>query len=162
MRVAPFSAGEVVERPHDVDDELGVRPRERVDRVVGMQALRDLAGADLDAGRRAELVVAEHRVEHAEDQRVRRGAVHDARLREQRVDAAGVEPLERVAPEGRLRGQGRELGSGGAGFGERVGHDRIAVAVEVGKHPGEFHVVHGNPFRAAWFRSGMTQSVTRR
>src|SRR5205085_527533 len=44
--------GEVVERPHDVDDELRVRTRERIDRVVGVQRLRTLAGTDLDRGRR--------------------------------------------------------------------------------------------------------------
>ena len=36
-----------------------------------MERLRDLAGSDLDAGRRAELVLPEYLVEHREDQRMR-------------------------------------------------------------------------------------------
>ena len=59
--------GEVVEGPHHVHDELGVRSRHRVDVLVAVQHLLDLAGADLDAGRAAELVVRpEHVVDGAE------------------------------------------------------------------------------------------------
>ena len=81
--------GEVLERPHHVDDELAVRPRHRVQRVVGVQALRGFTCADLDAGRRTELVGTEDAIEDTEDQRIDRGAVHRSRLPEQRVRRGG-------------------------------------------------------------------------
>ena len=67
-----------------------------------MERLGLLARADLDAGRCRELVVAEHAVEHAEQQRVDRRLVEGPSLREQGVDAPGAEALEVVASEGQL------------------------------------------------------------
>ncbi len=48
---------ELVERPHDADLPFGAGHADRVDPVVAMQALGVLAGANLDAGAAADLVV---------------------------------------------------------------------------------------------------------
>ncbi len=89
--------GEVVQRPHRVEHDVGVVRREGVDALVLVEHLRPLAGADLDAGRRRELVVPEQPVEHAEQQRMQRRGVEGPRLGEQRVDPLGAVPLELVA-----------------------------------------------------------------
>ena len=99
MSVEPLSLGEVVERPHRVEHHLLVRPRDRVHDVVAVQALRRLARTDVDAHRSAQLVVHEHLVEHAEQQRIGGQLVEAAGLGEQRVDPLGDVPLEVVAPE---------------------------------------------------------------
>src|SRR3954452_7009505 len=49
--------GEVVERPHRVEDDLRMGCRERVDAVVAMEHLRGFTGPDLNAGRRAQLAL---------------------------------------------------------------------------------------------------------
>ena len=84
---------------------------ERIDRVVGVQRLRGLAGTDLDAGRRAQLVVAEHAVEHTEDERIGGRRVERARLAEQAVDAARLEAFELAAPERRRLEDARQVGA---------------------------------------------------
>ena len=66
-------------------------------------------GPDVDAHRSAQLVVAEHPVEHAEQQRVGGQLVEAADLREQRVDPLCDEPLEVVAAERVGVPVGREL-----------------------------------------------------
>ena len=91
--------GEVVERPHRVEHHLLVRPRDRVHDVVAVQALRRLPRTDVDAHRSAQLVVHEHLIEHAEQQRIGGQLVEAADLGEQRVDPLGDVPLEVVAPE---------------------------------------------------------------
>ena len=91
--------GEVVERPHRVHDDVGEVAGQRVDAGVVVEHLRLLAGADLDAGGRRQLVVPEHAVEDAEQQRVDRRVVEGACLREERVHPARVVALEVVAPE---------------------------------------------------------------
>ena len=137
--------GEVVERPHRVDHHFRMWSRKRVDAVVGVQDLRLFAGTDLDPGRRAQLVAgAEHVVEHLQQQRMHGESVEGARLREQRVDAAGPEALEVVAA-GRsavehvaqaVADRGRLLGRQ-----QRLDHC-VAVTVEVGENPGQQLLVH--------------------
>ena len=92
---------EVVERPHRVHDDVREVARQRVHAGVVVEDLRLLAGTDLDARRRRQLVVLEHPVEHAEEQRVDRSGVEGARLGEQRVDAPRVVALEVVSAERR-------------------------------------------------------------
>jgi hypothetical protein len=109
-----------------------VRTRDGIQGVVGMQHLRDLAGTDLDAGRCAQLVLAEDAVEHLEDQRMRRGMVEHPGLGEQRVHAAGQATLEVIAPA-RRRGEDRgELGASGLDLvaAEDTFDDRVAVLVQ--------------------------------
>ncbi len=78
-----------------------MRPRHRVDRIVTMEPLRRLARTDRDPGRRAEQEAGtEQALDHGEEQRIDRLGVEQARLGEQRVDAAGGESFERVAPGG--------------------------------------------------------------
>ena len=74
-----------------------------------MQPLGRFAGADVDAHRTAELVVPEHPIEHAEEERVGGQLVEAAHLGEEGVDPLGVEPLEVVAAERGLLAVGREL-----------------------------------------------------
>src|SRR3954447_5222519 len=136
--------GEVVERPHRVQYDVLMRPGQGVDAVIGVQPLRLLARSDLDAGGRAELVaLAEHAVEHAEQQRMCRQPVEGTGLGEQRVDAAGAEALEVVAPGGRPVEDRTQAGADRGGLlGRQQSLDhRVAVAVEVGQHPGEQGVV---------------------
>ena len=126
--------GEVVERPHHVDDELRVGTRDRVDGVVGVHRLRDFARTDLDAGRRAQLVVVQDPVEHGQDQRIGRGAVERAGLGEQRVDPSGPAALEVVASERRVAEDRGGLGSGarqGLGL-EAALDDGVPVVVQAG------------------------------
>ena len=93
----PVGLGEVVEGPHGVEHHLVVGTGQRVDGVVVVQDLGHLAGADLDARRRAELAVAEHALEHPEDEGMGGGPVEGPGLGEQGVDALGVRALEGVA-----------------------------------------------------------------
>ena len=125
----------------DVHDELRVRPRERVDRVVGVQRLRALARTDLDAGRRAQLLGTEHAVEHVEHERMGRQVVERARLGEQRVDAPGPAPFEVVATVRRRLDQACELGADlRDGFGiDDVLDDAVSVEFEV-RLPGVIRV----------------------
>ena len=62
--------GEVVERPHGVDDDGRMRPGQGIDGLVAVEYLRLLAGAYLDADGRAQLVVPQDAVEYAEGERV--------------------------------------------------------------------------------------------
>jgi hypothetical protein len=93
---------EVIERPHRVDDHVVELARKRVDAGVVVERLGLLAGTDLDACGRGELVVTEHAVEDTEQQRVDRRLVEGTSLREQGVDAPGAEALEVIAPERQL------------------------------------------------------------
>ncbi len=56
-RVAPFSRGEIGERPHGRDLELDARNADRIEIVVPVQVLRPLAGHDLDRSGGADAVV---------------------------------------------------------------------------------------------------------
>ena len=124
--------GEIVERPHDVQDELGVWSRDRVDRIVGMQPLRAFPGFDLDRGRGAQLRGAEYAVERVEHDGVSGEIVEHPRFPEQPVDAACAVTLEVVAPAGCRLEHRRQL-TPHASNGWRVEHvldDAVAVSLD--------------------------------
>jgi hypothetical protein len=71
-----------------------VRLRHWVDDVIPVQGLCLFAWPDADTDRCAELVMAQHLVKDAEQQRVGRGRIEDTGLGEQRVDPLRSESLE--------------------------------------------------------------------
>src|SRR6185312_3484003 len=88
--------GEIVERPHGVDDQFLVRAANRVNTVVAMQVLGRLTRPDLDALRRAELVLPKYAVEHAEHEWVNGRRIERTGFSEQGVDALRLEAFEVV------------------------------------------------------------------
>ncbi len=94
---------EVVERPHRVHDDVGEVAGKRVDAGVVVEYLRLLTRADLDAGRCRQLVVAEHAVEHPEQQRIDRRARRTlgSSRRARRRDFVS-KPSKSLRPNGKL------------------------------------------------------------
>ncbi len=137
-----------------------MRMRDRVDRLVTMQDLRDLSGVDEDPGRPAEQARPEDPLDGGEHERVQGEVVEHARLREQRVEPASVEPLEEVAPDRDGLQQANELlaDRGGRRWVEQALDDHVPLGVECGDdlvdgRPGGqagragdgLHSTHGTP-----------------
>jgi hypothetical protein len=88
---------EILEWPHDIHHDLGMRSGHRVDGIVGMEGLGGLAGTDQDADRCAQLAMTEDPVKDTEDGRVNSQSVKGPGLSEQAVDATRQVAFEVVA-----------------------------------------------------------------
>ena len=91
--------GERVDGPHAGDHDLRVGAGQGIDGVVGVQALRRLAGADGDGEGHAQLVVADQGVDGASHQGVEDEHVGGPGLGQQAERAPGREALEVVAAQ---------------------------------------------------------------
>ena len=108
----PVEGGEILQRPHDIDDDLRVRPGDRIQGVVRMKRLSGLTRPDGDAGGSAQLVMTEDLIKDSEHDVMDGQGVERPGLAEQPIDAPGAVAFEIITAERRALHDGFELGPG--------------------------------------------------